>query len=383
MIKFPIMKKGILLTLILASCCQYAFAQLTLPPSGDNQKSVVTQYIGSLAHVTITYNSPDVHSPSGEDRTGKIWGQLVPYGLNDLGFGLRNPSPWRAGANENTVIEFSHDMQVQGKSIKAGTYGLHIIAEATGPWTIIFSNNSDAWGSYFYKASDDALRVTATPKDTEYHEWLTYEFIDRQPTEATVAMIWEKKMLSFTISVPKMNELYVQNIRRELEGPKGFTWTNWDAAANFALQNDIYLEEGLSWAESAISAPFIGNENFQTLSTKAQILAKLKRLDEAEDVMDKAIHHGSASVFQIHNYGRQLISLGYFDKALSVMQYNAERFENAWPTHVGLARAYSAKKDYVKALEHAKLGLEQAPDQLNKDFLKGAIDKLMSGQDIN
>lgn len=55
-----------------------AAAQLTLPPPGDNQKSSVTQHIGS-----IDYNSPDVHAPNGDDRRGKIWGQLVPYGMTD------------------------------------------------------------------------------------------------------------------------------------------------------------------------------------------------------------------------------------------------------------------------------------------------------------
>ena len=64
------------------------YAQLKLPPSGGNQKSVVTQYMGAHASVTIKYNSPDVTSPQGQSRKGQIWGQLVPYGLNNLNFGL-------------------------------------------------------------------------------------------------------------------------------------------------------------------------------------------------------------------------------------------------------------------------------------------------------
>jgi hypothetical protein len=52
---------------------------------------------------TIEYSSPDVHAPNGDDRRGKIWGTLVPYGIHDLGFNNRK-GPWRAGANENTSI---------------------------------------------------------------------------------------------------------------------------------------------------------------------------------------------------------------------------------------------------------------------------------------
>ena len=55
---------------------------LSTPPSGDNQKSSVTQHIGLVA-VTIDYSSPDVHGPDGTDRRGKIWGTLVPYGAPD------------------------------------------------------------------------------------------------------------------------------------------------------------------------------------------------------------------------------------------------------------------------------------------------------------
>ena len=65
-----------------------SYAQgITTPPGGGKQKSINKQYIGSMVFVEITYNSPDVHAPNGTDRTGKIWGQLVPYGLTDLGFG--------------------------------------------------------------------------------------------------------------------------------------------------------------------------------------------------------------------------------------------------------------------------------------------------------
>ena len=116
--------KNVLFVIITLGMLGSATAQtLSLPPSGDNQKSIVKQYIGSIVHVGVTYNSPDVTAPNGDDRTGKIWGQLVPYGLTDLGFGPGTPAPWRAGANENTVIHFSHDVLVEGQPISAGKYG--------------------------------------------------------------------------------------------------------------------------------------------------------------------------------------------------------------------------------------------------------------------
>ena len=373
-----------LLTALMISCgLHFAAAQLVTPPSGANQKSIVTQYIGSIAHVSIIYNSPDVTATNGDDRKGKIWGQLVPYGMTPNNFGSAQTMPWRAGANENTIIKFSHDMLVQGKPIKAGKYGFHIIPQENGPWTLIFSKNSSSWGSYFYDQAEDALRVETEPEASGYSEWLTYEFTDRQPNHAVVALRWEDLSIPFKIEVSNNQDLYLAKMRDDLRSSKGFTWNAWVTAANYCLQNNTNLDEALTWADNAISTPFIGQPNFTTLSTKAAVLNKLERTAEAEKVMKKAIKHPTANAGQIHQYGRQLIAAGQKDKALEVFKMNFEKFEKAWPTHVGMARGYSAVGQYEKALKHAKLAHEQAPDKLNKDNLAQSIEKLKAGQDIN
>ena len=152
----------ILATAVLACLCASAavaqFPGLTLPPAGDNQRSVVTQYMGMVS-VTVDYNSPDVHAPNGDDRTGKIWGTLVPYGMASLGFGTcGDQCPWRVGANENTTVAFSHDVLVEGEPLAAGEYGLHMVpGEET--WTVIFSHNTTSWGSFFYDASEAKMRL--------------------------------------------------------------------------------------------------------------------------------------------------------------------------------------------------------------------------------
>lgn len=131
------------------SLCGFALAQypqLTLPPSGNNQKASVTQFIGPV-EVTIDYSSPAVHGPDGKDRHGQIWGKLVPYGMADLGFRQGKLSPWRGGANENTVIAISDPVTIEGQTLPAGKYGLHFIP-GQDEWTVIFSKNSSAWGSF-------------------------------------------------------------------------------------------------------------------------------------------------------------------------------------------------------------------------------------------
>lgn len=220
---------------------------LTLPPSGDNQVSTVTQGIG-LVKVTIDYSSPNVHAPDGTDRKGKIWGTLVPYGMTDLGFNDCKSCPWRAGANENTTFTVSHDVKIEGQPLKAGTYGLHMVADPA-EWTVIFSRNSTSWGSYSYDPSEDALRVKVKPEPAPYHEWLTYEFTDRETDHATVALVWDELRVPFKVTVDDMPGLYVDNIRRELRDSQGFTWVNLRDAAEYAFANKRDLEEARGWAQ--------------------------------------------------------------------------------------------------------------------------------------
>lgn len=352
---------------------------VTQPPSGDNNRCIVTQYIGSLVSVTVTYNSPNVTGPNGEDRKGKIWGQLVPYGYVDQGFGTSKAAPWRAGSNENTTISFNRDVLVQGKPLKAGTYAFFIAPAEHGPWTLIFSKTSTAWGSFFYDEKNDALRVTTTPKDAAFHEWLTYEFIDRETDSAVCALIWETKMIPFTIKVPDIKQVYIENMRHELDNKEGFTWQGWNDAANYCYMNKVNLDEALAWADKAI----LFNENFTDLLTRAEILGALGRKEEAAAALDKAINSPTASAIQIHMYGRQLLTQGKKEEAIRVWQLNAKNHPKTWPVNVGLARGYSAMGDYKTALKYAKQALEEAPDDANKTNMKSAIAKLEKSQDIN
>lgn len=357
------------------------FAQypaLTLPPSGNNQKASVTQFVGPVK-VTIDYSSPAVHGPAGTDRRGQIWGKLVPYGMTDLGLLGGKLSPWRGGANENTVFTVSDPVAVEGQPLAAGRYGLYLIA---GPdeWTVIFSKNSSAWGSFFYDESQDALRVKVKPAKHEYREWLTYEFTTRRPAEATAELQWEDLAVPFNIKVDNVNEIYITKLRQELTGAAGFNPQAYDAAAQFCVQAGVHLDDALGWAELALNSPVLGQTDFNTLSTKALVLTKMGRDAEAQTIMLTAVHHPSATSQQIHQYGRQLLTAKKNQEALEIFKLNAERNGDAWPVNVGLARAYMALGDYKKAAEYAQKAVVQAPDPVNKKNLEAMAKTLAEGK---
>ena len=99
--------------------------------------------------------------------------------------------------------------------------------------------------------------------------------------------------------------------------------------------------------------------------------------------MATALSLPGTQAIEIHQYGRRLLAQNRAKDALAVFQKNAERFKDAWPVHVGLARGYSAVGDYKEALKHAELALTQAPDPVNKKSLEDGILKLKEGKDWN
>ena len=132
-------------------------------------------------------------------------------------------------------------------------------------------------------------------------EWLKYEFMNETENSATVALEWEKLVIPFKVEVNYIQD-QLESFRRELRSDKGFRWNAWQQAAQFCVTNKTDLDEALVWADKSISEPFVGDKNFQTLSTKAQVLVMLNRSTEADAVMKEALPMGKMN--EIHGYAR-------------------------------------------------------------------------------
>jgi tetratricopeptide (TPR) repeat protein len=366
--------KKILLSLCIAAALTASAQQLTSIVPGGDRKAMVGEQIG-LTKVTISYDRPGV-----KGREGKIWGQLIPVGFADLGFGSSKAAPWRAGANENTTIEFTTDVKIEGKPLQAGKYGF-FVAWDPNECTLIFSKNSGSWGSFYYKESEDALRVKVKPQQTEKSvEWLKYEFTNQTANSATVSLQWEKIAIPFKIEVDLV-QTQLNSYRQELQTRRGFQWQPWVEAALYSVQNSTNLEEALLWADTATSPIFGGSTQFQAWSAKAQVLQKLGRGEEAEAIMKKYLP--LANMQEVHQYGRQLLQLGKKKEALEIFKSNNAKYPGEFTTLFGLARGYSANADYSNALKYAKMALAVVPNQGNRTVVETAIKKLEEGKDFN
>lgn len=370
------MKKLLLFFNLLLLPATFVLAQpLTTGPGGGNKKASVSEQIG-LVSITLRYDRPGV-----KGREGKIWGTNVAhYGFQDLGFGTSKQAPWRAGANQNTTIQFSHDVKVEGKDLPAGTYGL-FMALGADETTVIFSKNSTSWGSYTYDPAEDALRVTVKNRTLEQPvEWLKYEFIDQTDNAATVALMWEKRIIPFRVEAD-VHKVQMASFKNELRNSNGFTWQAFVQAANYAVQNNLDLNQALAWADQGISAAFVGQKNFQTLSTKALVLSKMGKQAEADVLMKEALPLGS--MMELHQYGRSLLNQKRTKEAYEVFKLNYDKNPNVFTTNVGMGRGLSAIGDYKKALPYMTAALPQAPDSNNKGSVETMIKKLQEGKDAN
>ena len=322
------------------------WAQVTTPrvpsPAGS-----VSQTIG-ISTVSVNYSRPSV-------KGREVWGALVPYGWNVQAFGAHNPAPWRAGANENTVIKFSHDATVEGHAIPAGSYGLSFVINKDNTGEVILSKDYRSWGSFWYDEKNDEMRSKIQIRDMPAStEMLTYDFINLTKTSAELVLNWEKKQFPVKIEFA-VDDIVMKNAAEELKGPIGFNWIGYASAANYALQNKVNLDQALTWSDQAIAQ----NNTFATQSTKANILIAMGKNAEGEKIINDAI--GNATEVELNNYGYALLGQNQFDKAIAALTTNAERHPkspNAWDS---LGEAYALKGDKKNAIANFKKSLSLNP----------------------
>lgn len=346
---------------------------LTSEPDGGNKKASVSEQIG-IVKIAISYSRPGV-----KGREGKIWNTPVAhYGFVDQGHGTSTSAPWRAGANENTTMSFSHPVKVEGRDLPAGTYGF-FISLGEDESTLVFSKVSNSWGSFYYDPAEDALRVVVKNKALEKSvEWLKYEFIEQTDNSATIAMSWERRMIPFKVEADT-KALQIAAFKNDFRTTRPYY--DYIQAANYCIENDIELEQALAWMDRAIYFRIMGEKNFRTLSTKAAVLMKMNRLDDAKKVMEEAVPMGT--MLDVHYYGRTLLSAKQVDEAFKVYKANFEKYPNEFTTNVGMGRVYSAMGNYKKALTYMKAALNQAPNDYNKNNVATMIKKLEEGKDVN
>ncbi len=162
------------------------FAQLQTPALSP--AAFVSQNVG-FTKISIDYSSPAV-------KGRKIFGEIEKYGVT-----------WRAGANAQTVIEFSTAVSVGGKNLRAGKYSIFMTPTESGDWTVHLNSKAASVFAYMKDgkideaavAADDAVSFTASTERGDNTERLQYHISAGDNQTATITMAWEGVKVSFPV----------------------------------------------------------------------------------------------------------------------------------------------------------------------------------------
>ena len=321
-------------------------------PQASPQASA-SQVLG-LTEMSVSY-----HRPATNGRA--VWGALVPYG-----------QVWRAGANENTTVSFSTPVTVNGTPLAAGTYGLHMIP-TLGDWTVIFSHETGAWGSFSYDQKEDAARVTVKPEPAPHQERLGYSFDEPTTDSVVLAMRWEKLRVPLAIHID-LPRTVLDNYKAQLRGLPRFGWQGWNQAANFAAQNNVDLDDATAWVDRSIGM----NRNFTNLRTKALVLTKKGDTAGADALTKEAL--SIATEVEMNAYGYQLLGQQKVDEAIATFEKNVKDHPASWNAYDSLAEAYGIKGDKKKALENYTKAMNLTTVDLQKSRIAGVIEQLKNAR---
>jgi hypothetical protein len=258
------MKKNIfvLFVFILTSSL---LAQLDLPRL--SQKSTISQNFG---YTTV---SLEYHRPNVKGRT--IWGDLVPF-----------DKVWRTGANDATTIEFSTDVSINGNKIPSGKYTFFTIP-TKADWTVILNRVNKQWGAFSYDEKQDLIRFTVKTEPINFIESLLFWYSDLTINSVVINFGWEKIHFSFKVETDIMTMAY-EKMKTAMANAKPDQWTIYSGSANFAVENNQFLDEALIWADKSIEM----GGNFFAHFVKAKILFKNGNYKEALESISKTREKG-------------------------------------------------------------------------------------------
>jgi hypothetical protein len=145
-----------------------------------SQLAVVTQMVADT-RVEITWRRPVA-------RGRELFGSLVPWG-----------QVWTPSADSAARISLSGPIEINGKRLAAGTYGIWTIPDSTS-WTVIFSSVAPAFHRQ-YPDGHDVLRLNVVPAQGEHVETLSFGFPMVDADSGLLQLRWGKTIVPMSIRV--------------------------------------------------------------------------------------------------------------------------------------------------------------------------------------
>lgn len=244
-------------------------AQIQTPQPSPFQK--IEQKVG-LTDVTLEYSRPSM-----KGRT--IFGGLVPY-----------DAMWRTGANANTKITFSDDVEIGGKTLKAGSYAIYTKPGASN-WDVYFYTDTNNWGTpENWDDSKVAAQVSAQAYPMPMNiETFTMSFDDLKNDSAILGMLWEKTYVGVPIKFGT-DKTVSESIQRVMNGPSA---NDYYSAAVYYLEAGKDVNQAKTWIDKAIEMN--KEPKFWQLRQKSLIYAKAGDKKGAIEAAKKSLELAKAA----------------------------------------------------------------------------------------
>lgn len=244
--------KKIIVTAFLAMSLS-TFAQVNVPQASP--KVEIEQVVG-LTEIELEYARPGM-----KDRV--VFGEMVPYG-----------KVWRTGANENTTIQFSDDVSINGKPLPKGKYALYTVPNKDN-WDVIFYQDTENWGvPQNWDDKKVVLKVRADISTVEKPiEYLNITVNPLNNNRGELVIGWEKTQAIVYFEVPTQKKA-LQSIEEGLNA--NATTRDYYSAAQYLYSEGIDVDKALSYMEHSIKMSG-GDEEapFYVLRQKALIQAAI------------------------------------------------------------------------------------------------------------
>lgn len=224
-------------------------AQVRTPQASPHAN--FTQVVG-LTDVEVDYSRPSM-----KGRT--IFGDLVPFGKT-----------WRTGANQNTMITFSEDVTIDGKTLKKGKYAIFTVPRIDN-WDIIFYNETNNWGlPDEWSDAKVALKTSVKPVMLNRPvESLIIGVNNLDNNYGVLEISWEKTLVPIKFEVPTQ-AVAMASIEKTLAGPGS---NDYFSAGQYFYQSNGDMNKALAYVNKALE---LNKEKpFWMLRQKSLIQAKL------------------------------------------------------------------------------------------------------------
>jgi len=223
-------------------------AQIQTPQQSPFQK--IEQKVG-LTDVTLEYSRPSM-----KGRT--IFGNLVPY-----------DKIWRTGANANTKITFSEDVEIGGKAVKAGSYSI-FTKPGVSSWDVYFYSDTDNWGNP-EKWDDSKIAAQASVQVNPLAmdiETFSMSFDHLNNDSAILGILWEKTYVGVPIKF-NTDKAVTANIQKVMNGPGT---NDYYAAAVYYFESGKDINQAKTWMDKSFELN--KDPKFYQLRQKSLIYAK-------------------------------------------------------------------------------------------------------------